>query len=177
MQTIKHCYYSNKLLLSFAELSNGTFFGLSALTELFLSHNKIARIDAGHFSGLSELEVLKLDHNHIEWINDGVLSILPRLRVLTLHNNFLVSLNLDISSHTVEMHLVTIHDNRWECSSKSDCSWIIQTVDTLNKSAVKYLNQVNLERTASVQGHQNIFGCQPLKAQNNFLLFGAGNLP
>ena len=68
---------------------------------------------------------------------------LASLRVLTLHNNLLVSLELQLQSHAVAMHLVTIHDNRWQCSSEADCTWITRTVDTLNKSAVKYLNQVN----------------------------------
>ena len=127
----------------FSGLSNGTFLGLSALKQLYLSHNEIERIESGHFSGLAELEVLRLDNNQISWLSSGLLGALARLRVLTLHRNLLMSLNLGGSTGAV-MQLVTIHDNRWQCSSKTDCTWITQTVDTLNKSAVKYLNKVKM---------------------------------
>ena len=125
-------------------MSNGTFLGLSALKELYLDHNEIEIIETGHFAGLNELEKLRLDHNKIHWISEAILGILSKLRVLTLHDNHLTSLQLDLHSHGSVMHLVTIHDNRWQCSRKTDCKWITQTVDTLNKSAVKYLNQVDV---------------------------------
>ena len=127
-------------------MSNGTFLGLSALRELYLSHNQIERIESGYFYSLNELEILRLDNNHIHWINGDILTALPKLKVLTLHSNHLASLQLELVTHPVVMHLVTIHDNRWQCSSKNDCTWITQTVDTLNKSAVKYLNQVNVRQ-------------------------------
>ena len=137
------------LFFIFSGLSNGTFLGLSALKQLYLSHNEIERIESGHFSGLDELEVLRLDNNHISWIGGGLLGVLSQLRVLTLHSNLLLSLNLDLGSPGAGagMQLVTIHDNRWQCSSKTDCTWITQTVDTLNKSAVKYLNKVKMPRS------------------------------
>ena len=137
------------LFFIFSGLSNGTFLGLSALKQLYLSHNEIERIESGHFSGLDELEVLRLDNNHISWIGGGLLGVLSQLRVLTLHSNLLLSLDLDLGSRGAGagMQLVTIHDNRWQCSSKTDCTWITQTVDTLNKSAVKYLNKVKMPRS------------------------------
>ena len=109
-----------------------------------MSHNEIERIESGHLSGLARLEVLRLEHNRLQHLAGSLLGVLASLRVLTLHNNLLVSLELQLQSHGVAMHLVTIHDNRWQCSSEADCTWITRTVDTLNKSAVKYLNQVNV---------------------------------
>ena len=108
-----------------------------------MSHNEIERIESGHLSGLARLEVLRLEHNRLQHLAGSLLGGLASLRVLTLHSNLLVSLELQLQSHAVTMHLVTIHDNRWQCSSEADCTWITRTVDTLNKSAVKYLNQVN----------------------------------
>lgn len=147
---IKILFYADFFI--FSGLSNGTFLGLSALKQLYLSHNEIEKIESGHFSGLDELEVLRLDNNHISWIGGGLLGGLSQLRVLTLHSNKLLSLDLGsrgAGAVRAGMQLVTIHDNRWQCSSKTDCTWITQTVDTLNKSAVKYLNKVKMLRISN----------------------------
>ena len=155
----------------FVGLSNGTFLGLSALKELYLSHNEIERIESGYFFGLNELEILRLDNNRIQWINGDILTVVPKLKVLTLHSNHLVSLQLEISTHSVAMHLVTIHDNRWHCSNKNDCAWITQTVDTLNKSAVKYLNQVNVSSQSILRPFCEITICfrSPASMQMNVI--------
>ena len=72
---IKILFYADFFFI-FSGLSNGTFLGLSALKQLYLSHNEIERIESGHFSGLDELEVLRLDNNHISWIGGGLLGVL-----------------------------------------------------------------------------------------------------
>ena len=59
-------------LFVFPGLSQGTFVGLSALKELYLSHNRIENLQLEHFLGLEELESLLLDNNQLKFVNEKV---------------------------------------------------------------------------------------------------------
>ena len=119
---------------------------MSALKELYLSHNQIEKLDAEHLTGLEQLSVLELDNNQLEWITAGLFVVLNKLKVLKLHSNHLVTLQVPSVAPTAVMELVTLQNNRWRCSSDDDCQWITHTLDTLNKTAIADINAV-LERS------------------------------
>ena len=126
---------------------------MSALKELYLSHNQIEKISAEHLTGLDQLSVLKLDNNHLAWITGELFEVMNKLKVLTLHNNRLVSLQIS-PRVTAVMELVTLQDNRWRCSSDDDCHWITHALDTFNKTAVADTNAV-LDRSYLARFLQN----------------------
>ena len=132
-------------LIFISVLSNGTFLGLSALTGLYLSHNKIQQIHAAHLTGLERLEVLHLDHNRLQWLEGDVFALLTRLVTITLHNNLLARLDVKVSplASSGLLQVVTLHHNNWECRAHADCQWVTRAVDTLNKSAVRQLSEVS----------------------------------
>ena len=116
---------------------------MSALKELYLSHNQIEKLDAEHLTGLEQLSVLELDNNQLEWITAGLFVVLNKLKVLKLHSNHLVTLQMpSVAPPTAVMELVTLQNNRWRCSSDDDCQWITHTLDTLNKTAIADINAV-----------------------------------
>ena len=120
---------------------------MSALKELYLSHNQIEKLDAEHLTGLEQLSVLELDNNQLEWITAGLFVVLNKLKVLKLHSNHLVTLQMpSVTPPTAVMELVTLQNNRWRCGSDDDCQWITLALDTFNKSAIADINAV-LERS------------------------------
>ena len=125
-------------------LSNGTFLGLSALTALHLSHNKIARISDSQLAGLESLELLYLDHNKLTSLSSAVFEVLTKLVAVTLNNNHLTQLDLSLTQHGLQpgLQAVTLHHNPWQCSSQQDCQWITAALHTFNRSAVRYLSRV-----------------------------------
>ena len=126
---------------------------MSALKELYLSHNQIEKLNAEHLTGLDELSVLKLDNNLLDWITGEMFVVLSKLKVLTLHGNRLVTLQIS-PSVTAVMELVTLQDNRWRCSRDDDCHWITHALDTFNKTAIADINAV-LDRSYLARFLQN----------------------
>ena len=71
------------------EIYNGTFQGLSSLTNLDLSNNQIKAVLAGSFSGLSSLQNLALNLNYITHLDNYLFRDLFALEDLVLQQNLI----------------------------------------------------------------------------------------
>ena len=81
---------------SLTTIKAGFFSGLGTLKRLFFDDaGNIARVERGAFTGLTELTKLDLSDNKITTLPDGVLSDLQKLQALELGGNPLISLPAD----------------------------------------------------------------------------------
>ena len=123
---------------------------MSALRELYLSHNLLQSIQGDSLLGLEWLEVLTLDHNLLTSVPPDLFSRLARLRLLSLHHNRLASLEPWPGSGHAALQRVSLQHNRWACSADTDCHWVTLTLETFNKSAIADISQVSSESNQAI---------------------------
>ena len=119
--------------------------GLSALRELYLSHNLLQSIQGDNLLGLAGLQVLSLDHNQLSSLPPDLFTRLAKLRVLSLHHNHLTSLEPAPGTGPAVLQRVSLQHNRWACSHHTDCHWVTLTLETFSKSAIADISQVSSE--------------------------------
>ncbi|CAG2114322.1 unnamed protein product, partial [Medioppia subpectinata] len=73
-----------------------TFYNLTHLKLLDISHNKFRTLFADVFRGLKRLEVLDLSNGHIKYIDEHAFDGLEMLKELNIENNQLSSIYLEL---------------------------------------------------------------------------------
>ena len=96
-------------------LKSDDFYGLTALTALWLNNNQLESLPEGIFSGLTALTQLTLYNNQLESLPAGIFSDLTALRSsLQLQNNQLESLPAGIFSGLTALTGISLHNNQLE---------------------------------------------------------------
>ena len=99
-----------------------TFYNLTHLRLLDISHNKFRTLFADVFRGLKRLEVLDLSNGHIKYIDEHAFDGLEMLKELNIENNQLSSiylelfqsiLNLSVSNQFNLVHLSKTYKNSY----------------------------------------------------------------
>ena len=125
---------------------------MSALRELYLSHNLLRSIQGNNLLGLEELQVLTLDYNLLTSLPPDLFSRLAQLRELSLHHNLLARLEPDPGSGHLALQRVSLQHNSWACSN-TDCHWVTLILDTFNKTAIEDISEVSSESNQAISGH------------------------
>ena len=125
---------------------------MSALRELYLSHNLLRSIQGNNLLGLEELHVLTLDHNLLTSLPPDLFSRLTQLRELSLQHNHLARLEPDPGSGHLTLQRVSLQHNSWACSN-TDCHWVTLILDTFNKTAIADISEVSPESNQAISGN------------------------
>lgn len=124
----------------------GGKYGLSNLTHLNLSDNRLSDVDGSFFAKVPSLTHLYLDRNNLQHVpigslkesliflslrknrieslsqSPGLEASLPRLRILDLSFNSLTKLNF-AELRSGDLEKILIHDNPWDCD-ECDNEWM-----------------------------------------------------
>ena len=105
------------------QVFKANFEGLSILSELFLSSNKLRSIEAGSFADLGRLENLDLSNNNLVTLDHRTLTVLTNLRSLDLSGNHFQTLVIpglvkaEKQNQTFwKMTEISLSDNPWRCN-------------------------------------------------------------
>ena len=96
------------------DISEGAFFGLDALTHLYLDRNQIFSISRDTFAGLEELIYLDLNYNEIVNLRNDTFMLLPHLKVLSVRVNGLKSLEFGVFSQLTHLQQLYLSWNNLE---------------------------------------------------------------
>lgn len=102
----------HQLIYNYRLTSNKNLTSLQCykVTDIDLSHNRIARIERNALSGFPAVKVIALDYNEIEFIHESAFTAFKQLQILRLSHNKLLSsylisdslMHLDMSSCLIE---------------------------------------------------------------------------
>ena len=99
------------LSVSTTAIAAGDFDGLTGLTQLLLSSNRLATLPDGVFDELTALTVLRLGNNRLATLPDGVFDGLTALTGLYLFNNALATLPDGVFDGLTALTVLTVASN------------------------------------------------------------------
>jgi len=112
MTSLKHLYLTNNKLV---RLNNETFAGLRALEVLYIDNATIFKLDHGMFDSMRNLEFLNLERNRLQvrFLHPQIFSGLGKLKTLLLGGNELESLgdNPDLFIHLKSLTYLGLQGN------------------------------------------------------------------
>nr|ABB21116.1 variable lymphocyte receptor A [Eptatretus stoutii] len=106
---------TDRLELQLNQISNlpsKAFHGLSKLTYLSLTQNKLQALPAGVFDHLVNLDKLRLDYNQLKYLPPKIFDSLTKLTWLTLDQNKLQSLPHGVFDKLTQLETLYLRDNQ-----------------------------------------------------------------
>ena len=97
---IEKLWFSN---VGLSDISEGAFFGLNALTHLYIYGNQLFYISKDTLAGLEELIYLNLNYNQIVNLHNDTFDLLLHLKFLSVQFNGLKSLEFGVFSRLIHL--------------------------------------------------------------------------
>uniref|UniRef100_A0A914C1D2 Uncharacterized protein n=1 Tax=Acrobeloides nanus TaxID=290746 RepID=A0A914C1D2_9BILA len=108
---------------------------LKKLKSLYLSNNKIAKIDADSLQGLVRLKEISLDHNNIRTVDTGAFHDI-HLNKLFLNGNQLYYLPKGLFDewNKNDIYAIDLSDNVWECVCSGGEEWLANWLHSVGEA-------------------------------------------
>ncbi|XP_044003398.1 phospholipase A2 inhibitor beta-like [Aphidius gifuensis] len=106
-----HSYEINMKHINLPVLPKNIFTGFDNLRELYLSHNRLYRLESGTFNNLSKLTSLYIKNNNITELPSDIFNGLKQLRFLILSSNKLNSLEPGTFNNLSKLVFLHIENN------------------------------------------------------------------
>nr|AIO08275.1 variable lymphocyte receptor C [Petromyzon marinus] len=108
----------------------GVFDQLENLQDLRLGENQLKSLPSGVFDSLTKLTILQLDYNQLQSIPEGAFDTLTNLQTLQLNDNKLQSVPDGVFDSLTNLQTMFLDNNPWDC----ECASIIYFVNWLKKN-------------------------------------------